>query len=132
MDENLAALSLHQWPQTFTHPPADVAQNLQAFWPGNEKRDAIVPQDSYGFGKAVECLQLEAGEIEALELFFRKHSEIALSRQQSAFSHKIVWNGNTSLKHKEMRGGPSLKNQTLRFLCSSVFQRFSMVPTQVL
>ena len=79
MDENLAALSLHQRPQAFTHAPPDIAQNLQAFWPWNEKRDAIVPQDSYGFGKAVECLQLEAGEIKQLELFFWEHAELAIS-----------------------------------------------------
>src|SRR5690242_17320739 len=73
--EHPAAFPLHQRPQAFTYPPTDVAQNLQAFWPWNEKRDAIVPQDSYGFGKAVECLQFEAGEIKALELFFWKHRE---------------------------------------------------------
>jgi len=84
MDENLAAFSLHKRSQAFTHPPADIAKNLQPFWPWNEKRKAIVPQDSYGFGKAIECLQLEAGEIKALELFFRKHSERALGIQQSA------------------------------------------------
>jgi hypothetical protein len=75
MDENFAAFSFHQRPKAFTHAPPDVAQNLQAVGTRYQEGDAPVPQDSYGFGKAVECLQLEAGEIKALELFFREHRE---------------------------------------------------------
>jgi len=75
MDEDFAAFPFHQWPQGFTHSPSDIAQNLQAVRPRYKEGDAAVPQDAYGFGKAVECLQLKAGEIKALELFFRKHRE---------------------------------------------------------
>src|SRR5690242_2196107 len=81
MDESLAAFSFHQRPQAFTHTPPDVAQDLQAVRTRYKKGDAAIAQDSYGFGKVVECLQLKAGKIKPLELFFRKHGE-----QHSAIS----------------------------------------------
>jgi hypothetical protein len=90
MDENFAAFSFHQRPKAFTHAPPDVAQNLQAVGTRYQEGDAPVPQDSYGFGKAVECLQLEAGEIKALELFFRGASGIYRKRARSTQRSKNV------------------------------------------
>src|SRR5690349_11188104 len=90
MDESLAAFSFHQRPQAFTHTPPDVAQDLQAVRTRYKKGDAAIAQDSYGFGKAVECLQLKAGKIKPLELFFRKHGEqhSAISTQPNLFAAK--------------------------------------------
>jgi len=79
MDENFAAFSFHQRPQAFTHAPPDITQNLQAVGTRYKEGDTTVPQDSYGFGKAVECLQLKAGKVKPLQLFFRKHERVATS-----------------------------------------------------
>jgi len=81
MDEYLAAASLHQWTKAFSHAPADVAKNLQAVGPGNKKCQTAVAEDANGLGKTFKGLQVKAGDIETLELFFGKHS--ALSNKQS-------------------------------------------------
>src|SRR5438270_1833062 len=81
MDEDLAAFALHQRTKAFSHPPADIAKNLQTIGPGNKKCQTAVAEDANGLRETFKGLQVKAGDIETLELFFGKHS--ALSNKQS-------------------------------------------------
>ena len=82
MDEDFPSVAFHQGAQALAHAPAHVAEDLQAVRAGDKEGDAAVAQHADGFGETIEGFQFEAGEVEALELFFRKHR--AVSRQQSA------------------------------------------------
>ena len=73
VDEDHPSAALNQWPQAFAHAPANVAKDLQPVRTGHKEGDAVIPQDADGFGKTVEGLEIKAGEIELLQLFFRKH-----------------------------------------------------------
>src|SRR5262249_21918264 len=84
MNEHLPSATLHQRPQAFSHAPADVSKDLQPIRPGNEEGNAVVAENADGLGKAVKRLEVKTRGVEALELFFRKHS--ALSHQHSALT----------------------------------------------
>jgi hypothetical protein len=73
VNKDLAAIPLYQRPKAFTHTPTNVAQDLKAVGAGHKEGDAAVAQYADGFGKTVKSLQFEAGHVEALQLFFRKH-----------------------------------------------------------
>jgi len=81
VDEDFAASALHQWSQTFSHPPADVAQNLQAVRSRHKKCQAPIAEHSHGLGKTLKGLQVKAGEIETLELVFWIGHAKELSRE---------------------------------------------------
>jgi hypothetical protein len=81
VDEDFAASALHQWSQTFSHPPADVAQNLQAVRSRHKKCQTAIAKDSHGLGKTLKGLQVKAGEIETLELVFWIGHAKELSRE---------------------------------------------------
>ena len=74
MHEYFAPGPLHQRPQAFSHPPAYIAEYLQPVMARNQKSDAAVAQHADCLGKALERLQIEAGKVKLLKLFFRKHS----------------------------------------------------------
>ena len=76
VNEHLPAVALHQRTKTFSHAPAHVAQNLQAVYSWDEKSKAVIAENADSFGKAIEGLEFEAGQIKALELFFRQHADI--------------------------------------------------------
>jgi hypothetical protein len=73
VNEDFAASALHQRSQTFSHPPADIAQNLQAVRSRHKKCQTAIAEDTHGLGKTLKGLQVKAGHVEALQLFFRKH-----------------------------------------------------------
>lgn len=73
MDKDLLAAALDQWPQALSHAPAYVAHDLEPVRTWDKEGDAAIPQDTNGFGKALKGLQIEAGEIELLELFSGVH-----------------------------------------------------------
>src|SRR5262249_4772585 len=103
MDEHLPAFPFHQRAKAFAHPPAHVAEDLQAVRAGNEKGYAVVAKDPDSFGKAIKGCKLEAGDIEALELFFRKHSQSAPSADGSGRFGRAVGAETTSCSGLDLR-----------------------------
>lgn len=73
VDEDFPSSTFHQRSKTFPHAPAGIPQDLKTLWSWDQERYAAVAQNADGFGKTLECLELEAGEVETLELFFGKH-----------------------------------------------------------
>src|SRR5258708_29087361 len=67
--EDRAALSLGQHAHDFPHAPARSAQDLESVHAGDQKGYAIVTDHTDALGVAVEGLELEAGQVDALELF---------------------------------------------------------------
>ena len=86
MDEDLAAFPFDERSKAFSHTPANIAKNLQTIGPRDEKCQTVVAQNADCFGKALKGLQIKAGEVKTLELFFRKHAKLAFSSQPSALS----------------------------------------------
>ena len=80
VNKDFAAIPLHQRSQTFSHPPANIAQNLQAVRSRHKKCQTAIAKDSHGLGKTLKGLQAKAGEIETLELVFGIGHEKELSR----------------------------------------------------
>jgi hypothetical protein len=79
VNEDFATIPLHERAKALSHTPTDIAQNLQTVGSGDKKCQTAIAQDTHGLGKALKGLQVKTGEIEALELFFRKHSKRAVS-----------------------------------------------------
>ena len=77
MNEDLSSFSFHQRAQAFSHAPTNVTENLQTVGTGYQKCETVVAQDTNRFGKALKGLQVKAGEVELLELFFSKHSAVS-------------------------------------------------------
>ena len=67
--EKLAAIFLQEDANRLTHLPSRRAQDLEAAEARNQQRDAAVAGYPDALGKAVEGLQFETGEIDALQLF---------------------------------------------------------------
>src|SRR6266496_171553 len=67
--EHLSAIPFREYAHNFTHAPARGAQNLQTVHAWDEQGDAIVADYADAVGKAVEGLQLESCQVDALELF---------------------------------------------------------------
>jgi hypothetical protein len=80
--KDLAASALDQRPKTLSHSPAYIAKDLEPLGPRHEKSDAVVAQHTNDIRKAIKCLQLKAGQVKALELFFRKHEVFSQFRKQ--------------------------------------------------
>jgi hypothetical protein len=90
VNEDFAAIPLHQRSQTFSHSPADIAQNLQAVRSRDKECKTVIAQDSHGLGKALKGLQVKAGEIETLELVFWIGHAKELSREIYAHNTNLI------------------------------------------
>jgi hypothetical protein len=66
--KELASIALDKDTHNFTHSPARSSDDFEALRSGAEQSDAAIPRHSYTRGKALEGLQVEAGEIELLKL----------------------------------------------------------------
>ena len=64
----LAAVAFDEDAHDLAHAPSGSAQHADAVGRGLEQGDASVAQDADGAREAVKGLELEAGEVEALEL----------------------------------------------------------------
>src|SRR5262249_50787769 len=73
VDEQLLSAPFHQRSQAFTHAPANVPENLQSFRPGHQESNTVVAHNTDSFRETVEGLEIEAGGVETLKLFFWKH-----------------------------------------------------------
>src|SRR5262245_26101883 len=67
--KDLPTLFRHQHPNCFPHPPAWCPEYLQPIDARHKERDTTVADDAHTLGKAIESLEFETGEIDALELF---------------------------------------------------------------
>ena len=69
--EDLAAFLFHEHAEDFAHSPSRDANHLQADRHGLQQRDAAIANHANRVGITLESLQLETGEIEALQLLGR-------------------------------------------------------------
>lgn len=74
MNKDLSAFPFYQGSEAFSHSPAHVAKNLQTVRTWYQKCKTVVTEDANRFGKTLKGLQIKAGEVKTLELFFRKHA----------------------------------------------------------
>src|SRR5262249_29376531 len=74
--ENLSTVDFGQYSHDLAYLPAWRAEHLQTLRRGQHEHDALAANDSDRVGKALEGLEFESGEVEALELFGGVHKRV--------------------------------------------------------